>query len=115
MRIEKAKYLNQDKDLEIAEVRFEYIDQLREFTSTIVATVVETDSMYFKTGSQPNDVIGVKQGDYISVDKYGRLQGFILEEYNRELGTLNCIHEFSKDENHQYPRRCVKCKEIELI
>lgn len=113
MEIKKVKYINQEKDLEIAKVKFEDFEELRKFTATIVAFVVETDSMYFKTGSQPNDVVAVKQGDYISIDRYGKLQEFTSNEYKEELGILECIHEFSKSMHQQYPRRCVRCKEIE--
>ncbi len=115
MEIKKVKYLNQEKDLEIAQVKFEDIEELKKFTDTIVCLVVETNSMYFKTGSQPNDVIVVKQGNYITVDKYGRLQEFTSEEYKKELGILECIHQFSKSISQEYPRRCIRCKEIETI
>jgi len=114
MEIIKVKYINQEKDLEIAKVKFEDFDALTAFTNTITAIIPQTDCMYFKSGSQPNDVIAVKQGDYISVDKYNRLQEFKAEEYNVELGELNCLHEFEKNIN-KYPRRCVRCKEIESI
>jgi len=114
MEIIKVKYINQDKDLEIAKVKFEDFDALTAFTNTITAIIPQTDCMYFKSGSQPNDVISVKQGDYISIDKYGKLQEFTKEEYNEKNGTLSCIHEFSKDIK-RYPRRCVRCKEIESI
>jgi hypothetical protein len=114
MKIIKVKYINQEKDLEIAKVRFEDFEELTKFTNTITEIIPHTNCMYFKSGSQPNDVIAVKQGDYISVDKYNRLQEFKAEEYNVELGELNCLHEFNKDIK-QYPRRCKRCKEIESI
>ena len=114
MEIKKVKSINQDKELEIAKVKFEDFDALTKFTNTITAIIPQSDCMYFKSGSQPNDVISVKQGDFISVDKYGKLQGFKFEEYNEKNDTLNCVHEFSKDLK-QYPRRCVRCKEIESI